>query len=117
MPIYELHCQSCGVQKDELMKYDDMKSGVTCECGGSMRNVICPPAIMGSSNKKFVMKPNVGPMAKDTKAYQKKHDEEGSLDCYKPGGTFGGSGNKSFKEVNKRKGEAMRGKTDFSKDK
>ena len=98
------------------MKYEDMKAGVTCGCGGEMKNQICPAMIKGFAPKKFVMKPNVGPMAKGTQAYQKKHDEENSLDCYKPGGTFGGSGKRSFKEVNKRKGEAMRGKTDFSKD-
>ena len=116
MPIYLMVCHKCGVQKNELMKYEDMKAGVTCECGEEMKNKICPSRLKGTSSDRHIMAPPVGPNDKRSRAYEKKMDDKASMDAYKPGGTFGTDGAKGFKERQIKIKDSEKGKTNFTKD-
>ena len=109
-------CHKCGVQKDERMKYEEMKAGVTCECGEEMKNQICPSRIKGTSSDRHIMAPDVGPNSKKSKAYEKKMDDEASMDIHKPGGTFGSGGVKGWKNREIKKQEMEAGKQNFTKD-
>ena len=118
MPIYEMHCQKAECQHSEtsLMRYEEMKAGVKCpKCQGDMRNKICASMIKGTSNSKWIMAPPVGPDDKRSKAYEKKMDDEASMDAYKPGGTFGEGGTQGFKERQVKLEDAENGKTNFTK--
>ena len=120
MPYYTMNCQKadCQHQEDVLMKYDEMKAGVDCpECGDKMLNQICAPLMIndfGSGPRKRAIAPHVGPNTKGTKAYEKKMDDENSLDAYKPSGTFGTGGTKGFAERQTKIEQMDKGKTDFA---
>ena len=116
MPIYDLYCQSCGFQKEEMMKYEDMKAGVSCECGGNMKNRISAPMMIkdfGSGPQRRAMAPDVGPLSKQSRAYEKKRDDENSH-FYKPGSDLSmtSAQRKRFKSTTKGLEE---GKTNFAK--
>ena len=99
-----------------MMKYDEMKAGVSCKCGGTMSNRISAPMMIkdfGSGPQKRAMAPDVGPLSKQSRAYEKKQDDENSH-FYKPGSDL--SMTSVQRKEYKTKAEGMEsGKTNFAK--
>ena len=113
MPIYQFDCNSCGETKDALMKYEEREQGLNCECGSHMDAVLttCRIKVSGSGR---ITPPDVGPMSKTSKAYQKKQDDENSK-FYAPDKTFGDGGLKGHKARQIKHKEMKKGKTNFTK--
>ena len=61
-----------------------------------------------------IMPPDVGPLSKKSKAYQKQQDDKHSK-YYAPDQTFGQGSVNKFKETKRRMVDADKGKTDFTK--
>jgi putative FmdB family regulatory protein len=45
MPLYEYHCQRCGLNFEVLQKFSDDPLTVHDECGGPVERLISPPAL------------------------------------------------------------------------
>ena len=98
------------------MKYEEMAKGLTCECKGHMGNVIRAPAIIkdfGSGPQRRAMAPDVGPLSKQSRAYEKKTDDENSH-FYKPGSDLSMTSTQRASYKKKAKGMES-GKTNFAK--
>lgn len=49
MPVYQFKCNKCGKRFEVLAsydEYDEIRDGVTCECGGTVKRVLGVPAII-----------------------------------------------------------------------
>ena len=68
-----------------------------------------------TSGGKRPARKNVGPLAKDSKAYEKKMDDANSSDAHKPGGTFGSGGAAGFKKRQETLKQMDEGTTNFTK--
>lgn len=132
MPYYSMNCQKaeCQHSEDMLMKYDEMKAGVKCPvCQGDMFNKIAAVAFKpaggghsgrmifpnSTSSSRRATPKNVGPLAKDSLAYEKKMDDANSSDAHKPGGTFGSGGAAGFKKRQETIKQMDEGNTNFTK--
>ena len=117
MPVYQFDCTGCGESTDVLMKYSEREAGITCDCGSHAGAVITACQIkpsLGGAHKGRIMAPDVGPLSKKTKAYQKKKDDENSK-FYAPDQTFGTGGVNGFKARQIKRNEMKQGKTNFTK--
>ena len=118
MPIYQFDCTECGKSTDTLMKYNEREAGITCHCGSHADAVMTACALrpsIGGAHGGRLSPPDVGPLSKKTKAYQKKKDDENSK-FYAPDQTFGQGSIKKFKETQRKEGQMQSGKTNFTKD-
>ena len=118
MPIYQFDCTGCGQSTDALMKYSERETGITCDCGSHADAVITACQIkpsLGGAHKGRISPPDVGPLSKTTKAYQKQQDDKHSK-YYAPDQTFGQGSVKKFKETQRKAGQMRNGKTNFTKD-
>ena len=113
MPVYQFDCTGCGESTDILMKYSEREEGITCDCGSHADAVITACRIKTSGMARLTP-PDVGPLSKKSRAYQKKKDDENSK-FYAPDQTFGQGSLNKFKETKRRMVEADKGKTDFTK--
>ena len=113
MPVYQFDCTGCGQSTDTLMKYSEREAGITCDCGSHADAVItvCQIKVSGMAR---IAPPDVGPLSKKTKAYQKQQDDKHSK-YYAPDQTFGQGSVKKFKETKRKEAEALKGKTNFTK--
>ena len=116
MPIYKFDCTVCGESKDNLMKYSERAAGLTCDCGSHMEPVITAchfkPSLGGAHGGRLTP-PDVGPLSKTTKAYQKQQDDKHSK-YYAPDQTFGQGSVAKFNKTQQKKVDAGNGKTNFS---
>ena len=99
------------------MKYSERAAGLTCDCGEHMEPVITTCMIkpsLGGAHGGRITPPDVGPLSKKSRAYQKKKDDENSK-FYSPDKTFGTGGVNGFKERQIKQNEMKQGKTNFTK--
>lgn len=116
MPIYEYQCAVCKSVETSLVSYEERNTPVSCECGGTARFIMSAPAFkpsIGGAHRRQAIAPDVGPLSKTTKAYQKKQDDENSS-FYGPGqhGSMTSAQRKTFKQTDI---EMKQGKSDFTK--
>ena len=100
------------------MKYSEREAGLNCECGSNMEPVITACHIkpsLGGAHKGRITPPDVGPLSKKTKAYQKKKDDENIVNSMRPDQTFGQGSLKKFKETQSKAKAMLQGKTNFTK--
>ena len=117
MPIYQFDCTGCGQSTDTLMKYNEREAGITCECGEHAVPVMTTCAIkpsVGGAHRGRITPPDVGPLSKKSRAYQKKKDDENSK-FYAPDQTFGVGGVNGFKERTIKQKQMKKGQTNFTK--
>ena len=95
------------------MKYSEREAGITCDCGSHADAVITACRIKTAGMAR-ITPPDVGPLSKKSKAYQKQQDDNRSK-YYAPDQTFGQGSVNKFKETKRRESEALKGKTDFTK--
>ena len=76
---------------------------------------VITPCRIKTSGMARITPPDVGPLSKKSKAFQKKHDDEHSK-YYAPDQTFGQGSVAKFKETQRKEVESNKGKTNFTKD-
>ena len=113
MPIYQFNCTGCGESTDTLMKYSEREAGITCDCGSHADAVITACRIKTSGMAR-ITPPDVGPLSKKSKAYQKQQDDKHSK-YYAPDQTFGQGSVNKFKETQSKELASRKGKTNFTK--
>ena len=113
--MYNYKCDTCGSQEDHLMSYDERKTTFPCECGDVKYYGISPVKFKpgGGGHAKRIIAPDVGPMSKSSRSFEKKMDDENSQ-FYAPG--MHGSMTANQREVFKQRQKQMdTGKTNFTK--
>ena len=102
MPIYNYECEKCGNSEDHMLSYDDRETELIeceeCQTPLSYTFSACAfkPSVGGAHGGRLIA-PDVGPLSKTTKAYQKKMDDKNSQ-FYAPGmhGSMSSDGRKDF---------------------
>lgn len=46
MPMYQYECSACRKSVEHLMKMAERDNPPSCDCGGELRHVITPPAVV-----------------------------------------------------------------------
>jgi putative FmdB family regulatory protein len=46
VPTYEFECSACHKRVEHFLKMADRENPGPCDCGGSLRRVITPPAVV-----------------------------------------------------------------------
>ena len=113
MPIYQFDCTGCGQSTDTLMKYNEREAGITCDCGSHADAVITACRIKTAGMAR-ITPPDVGPLSKKSRAFQKKKDDENSK-FYAPDQTFGQGSVKKFTKMKDKQYEMSKGKSKFTK--
>tara|TARA_R110001592_G_scaffold240122_2_gene500126 strand:- start:915 stop:1265 length:351 start_codon:yes stop_codon:yes gene_type:complete len=116
MPIYTYTCSSCGENEDHLVSYEKRTDDQDCNCGQKMKYEFSACAFkpsVGGAHKGRLIAPDVGPLSKKSKAWQKKMDDKNSQ-FYAPGmhGSMTASGRKDF---NYKAREMAKGNGNFTK--
>ena len=115
MPIYEYECKECETVTEDMCSYAEREVPITCECGGEAGIIFSAtsfkPSVGGAHGGRLIA-PDVGPMSKSSRSYQKKMDDENS--------TYAGPGQHGSMTANQREVFKQRqkqmdtGKTNFT---
>lgn len=115
MPLYTYLCRSCEESEDHINKYEDRLTEYSCDCGEVRTYILKPCSFIpgGGGHKRRITAPDVGPLSKQSRAYEKKRDDENSH-FYQPGTDLAMT-SKQRKEYKAKLGQMEQGKTNFTK--